>query len=146
MAVRGRYSRNPVNNRSAYMEQIYFIKQYNCYCELIKYLDERSNTPVFSDKERVDKERVSNPTEQVAFLRMELEEKKNIIEKALTAVPVQYRDLLMINIIDNVKFTDSRFDMAHVQTWKYWKNRFVWEVANLRGNREYLELLRAVGK
>ena len=128
------------------MEQIYFIRQYENFVKLLDYLDQRSITPMYSEKERVDADNIVNPVETLAFLRMELEEKKNIIDTALGCVPAQYKSLIMENILRNVKFTDSRFDIAHVQTWKYWKNRFVWEVARLRGNEEYLELLRAVGK
>ncbi len=47
------------------------------------------------------------------------------IKKALEALPEEYRQAVADNIISGVPFPD----IAHDNTWRKWKKRFIYEVA-----------------
>lgn len=143
MAGRGRYINGPVPDRDVYAEQTAFIRQYGRFCELLDYLDEDSMLPVMRYGDKVDGKPVTGPLEDHALLKVSIERKKACIDKGLAAIPEEYRKLLMKNICEKVSFTDSAFDCAHMQTWKYWKNMLIWEVARERGDEEYMRLLSA---
>ncbi len=130
-------------DRNVYAEQIAFIRQYRKFCELLEYLEEDMAVPAAIYGEKVRGKELPRPLETHALLVLSIENKKKCVDRALLSVPEQYRGLLMKNICDKVSFTDPIFDNAHMQTWKYWKNRLVWEVARERGDEEYIRLLNA---
>ena len=51
------------------------------------------------------------------------------IDKALDEVPQAYREGLM----DNIRSHERYEDFAHENTWKMWKQRFVYHAANYLG-------------
>lgn len=55
----------------------------------------------------------------------EAEFKLECIEKAIEAVPEDYRDGILANIVEMRAFGDE----AHPNTWKRWKRVFIYELA-----------------
>ena len=47
------------------------------------------------------------------------------VEAALNFIPKDYREGIMKNIIDRTPYPD----IAHENTWKKWKQRFIYELA-----------------
>ncbi len=52
-------------------------------------------------------------------------EKEAAVNAALTLIPTEYRACIIANIQDRVEYDDS----AHENTWKKWKQRFIYELA-----------------
>lgn len=138
MASRGRFANNSVGDRNVYMETVYFIKQYENFKKMARIIDQQSLTPALSFEQK-DDSRISSPVEDMAMLRSDLGDRIEQIDNALKEIPEKYRKGLMENIVHNVKFKEHMFDFAHYQTWKYWKNKLICEVAKQRGYEEYLK-------
>lgn len=56
-------------------------------------------------------------------------EKVSSIDKALESIPEAYRQGIMDNILYHIKYED----IAHENTWKRWKQRFIYYAANNLG-------------
>lgn len=54
------------------------------------------------------------------------------IEEALKMIPQEYRAGIFTNILDRVPYPDY----ANIKTWKLWRQRYVYNVALLRGRIE----------
>lgn len=54
------------------------------------------------------------------------------IEEALKMIPQEYRVGIFTNILDRVPYPDY----ANIKTWKLWRQRYVYNVAMLRGRIE----------
>lgn len=70
-----------------------------------------------------DYERLKEINNQSALKR------KNAIDRALDEIPESYREGIMKNIL----FRANYGDFAHENTWKLWKQRFVYYAANYLG-------------
>lgn len=64
-------------------------------------------------------------TENAAIKRAELSRQLDVVDKALAAIPEEYRAGIWENIQHRARFPDY----AGLKTWKRWKQRFVWLVA-----------------
>lgn len=75
---------------------------------------------------------ISDPTPREAELRIKYGERIEPIEKALEKVPCEYRKPLLENIIYGAKMKPYP-DYASTSTWKRWRRRFVYWVAESAG-------------
>ena len=66
-----------------------------------------------------------DPTGQIAIRYAELSSGIKAVEKALEAIPQEYRKGLLANIIDRVPYPVY----ACPDTWRVWRQRFVYMVA-----------------
>lgn len=146
MASRGRFANSSVGDKNVYMETVYFIKQYDSFKKLARTIDQQSLTPSLSFQQKDGGGRITSPVEDIAMLRSDLGSRIEQVDNALKEIPEKYRKGLMENIVHNVKFKEHMFDFAHYQTWKYWKNKFICEVARQRGYEEYLKWIDTYGK
>ena len=64
---------------------------------------------------------IQNRPESAALCR----EKLAAIDAALSFIPHEYRDGIITNIVDKRAFGDG----ANINTWKKWKQRFIFELA-----------------
>ena len=58
--------------------------------------------------------------------RIKLIEQVDAVAKALMSIPIEYRQAIVDNIICGSRFPD----IAHLNTWKRHKARFIYEVAS----------------
>lgn len=71
---------------------------------------------------------ISDPTARDASLRVYLRRQIDPVEKALKKIPEGYREGIINNICHGEKYPDY----ANEKTWKRWKRRFVFYVAQER--------------
>ncbi len=89
--------------RPVYIQCIWMIRDIERMEELVLNSDDSWNDPVSSAAR----------------------EKLEAIDAALALVPEEYRDGIILNITDKLPFGSG----AHDNTWKKWKQRFVYELA-----------------
>lgn len=134
-----------------YRENLYFIRQYP---ELIMLLKEKGDTISKPDRLGIRaKGRISRPTENEAVRNIMLEELKDlaldeikkridIIERALFIVPVEYRKGVFNHIVYREPYKTRTYFLSHINTWKFWTQKYVYEVATRRGQKPIIEALR----
>jgi len=93
----------------------------------------------------------ARPTEDRAIEIAELRKRIAEVEKALSAVPREYRNGVLYHTINHgsrssgrgpgCTWTDEKFDFAHKNTWKKWKTRFLLEYASIIGEMDHIKLL-----
>ena len=66
-----------------------------------------------------------DPTGSIAIKSAELSSKIAAVEKALNRIPEEYREGVMNSIVYRADYPDY----AHDNTWKTWRQRFVFYVA-----------------
>lgn len=77
---------------------------------------------------------ISDPVLQAAIRRERLLDSIDAIDRALAVIPEEYRSVVFRNIKDKRPFkTFPEYDYAHLQTWKYWRRRFMEQVAINKG-------------
>lgn len=138
-----KHSRYYVGSQALYKENVYFIRQLPKFRSLyeagIRELDligvKIDGMPRGSG--------VSNPTEQKVIRLLEIEKNIDIIDAASKTIPEEYRYGVLDHVIEAKHYYDSIYDFASVQTWKKWVQKFVYEVAIRRGQRELIKMLRA---
>lgn len=107
--------------KELYMQTLWFIRRYpaarleyeNC---IGKSVEQDGQPHGFG---------ISDPTARDAALRIYLRRQFEPVDKALTAIPPEYRKGLMDNIIEREPYPDY----ADLTTWKRWKRRLVFFVA-----------------
>ena len=67
----------------------------------------------------------ADPTAKTAIKRMRLLEQVQAVDKALAETPKEYREGIIRNITGRERFPD----VAHLNTWKTHKARFIYQVA-----------------
>ena len=72
---------------------------------------------------------ISMPTEKKAIRLVDLEEKIKNIENAINLMPEEYQKGVLNNVINKELYDNS----AHENTWKKWKQRFIYNVAKNLG-------------
>lgn len=108
-------------DRSIYFQTIWYIRRYWDF--LIEYEDIINGSPIPSE---VKSSSPSNPTEAKYFRAEKVKKEIDIIEAALDIVPEEYREGILCNIILRERYP-SNFNS---KTYKKWKRRFVYAVAN----------------
>lgn len=110
--------------RAAYQETLWYIRQYpNFLYERQMILNSRGQsygTPRGNE--------VGDPTAQTAIRLERVDRKIEPIKKALASIPQEYRDGLLKNIIQHVRYPDY----ADTSTWKRWRRRLIWYVHEFR--------------
>ncbi|MCI9640439.1 hypothetical protein ACDL92_11880 [Ihubacter sp. mB4P-1] len=134
-------SRYYLGSDALYRETLYFIRQYPEYQRILADMQQESIGVQYKIGGRGSQ--VSRPTENKAVNRAELQRRINIIDRAIETVPIDYRQGVWDHVIYQTKYTeDGIFFYAHVNTWKQWTQRFVYEVAIRRGYGSLIEQLK----
>ncbi len=126
-----------------YRENVYFIRQYPEYKQL---LNAEQDNPGQSN-ESVKSGRIGRPTEAKAMQHISMEavrKKMQIIQDAIATVPEAYRKGVFNHVVYQTAYCDKLYHYANINTWKRWTQKFVYEVAVRRGQREIIEKLRSL--
>ncbi|MBQ6582380.1 MAG: hypothetical protein IJH77_00985 [Mogibacterium sp.] len=126
-----------------YRENLYYIRDYPVYQDVIENADKTSRG---YEEPGVRKDSSSDPTFHSAVREIELTEARTriqIIDDALQVIPESYREGVFRHIVDQESLQGSAYDRYSVKTWKRWTQRFVYEVARRRGLEEFVEVLRS---
>ena len=105
-------------------EVVNYIKQYPQKKDVLNYLKDFDIG-------------IDNRVELIA----ELEAYFEIIEAAITIVPSEFREGVLMHIIYSVPYDDVIFKYASRSTWDKWRKRFLDEVIRLKGEEGYCDLL-----
>ena len=112
--------------RELYRRILYLVRDYDRICFILDCTASNGlQRPDLTDQ-RAPMGGHADPTARAAMKRIKLIEQVEAVIKALTAIPGEYRQ----GIVDNIIY-GSRFpDIAHLNTWKRHKARFIYEVAS----------------
>lgn len=131
-----------------YLETLYFVRQYNDQKKLLEEIEEDMTS--VSDVRITDmptapvKAGNSNEDRLISklLLKDKLENSIKIVETALAKLPKEYRKPIMLHTLREATYLHPMFDTAHENTWKKWQQRFIFEVAMLRGDGPYIGLIQ----
>ncbi|MBR5731242.1 MAG: hypothetical protein IKX89_04795 [Firmicutes bacterium] len=97
----------------------------------------------------------ARPVERRAVRIAELKRRIREVDKALEAVPAEYREGVLYHTLNHGSKTagigsgsaweDSMFSGAHRNTWTKWKARFILEYAQIIGEGDYIRMLMEHG-
>ena len=111
-------------DKNVYYETIWFIKQYpqlkQKYADCIRYGSGTLTIPKSKN--------ISDPVFGTVNRMLPLKEKIEYIETGLSHIPEEYQK----GILDNIIYKKPYPITADLNTWKRWKRRLVWFVANER--------------
>ena len=102
-------------------------------------------------KERPGPQYISSPTEKTAVRLADLRRRIREVDRALLAVPEEYRAGVLYHTIHygtksigrrcGSAWEDDMFDFAHKNTWKKWKVRFILAYAGIIGEKDHIDML-----
>lgn len=97
----------------------------------------------------------ARPVERRALRIAELRRRISEVERALEAVPEEYREGVLYHTLNHGSKTsglgsgsawdDEMFSGAHRNTWTRWKARFILEYAEIIGEGDYIRMLMEHG-
>lgn len=133
-------SRYYLGSAYLYRENLYFIRQYPDYK---KVLQNGESAPV--ENVPVKTGLISKPTERDAIRNVNISEaqkKIQIIEDAISTIPEPYQKGVFDHVVYQTAYCDKIYHYANINTWKRWTQKFVYEVAVRRGQKDFIEALR----
>lgn len=128
--------------KNKYLETLYFIRQYPDNKRLLKRIEEEAEIPPVSITGMPKSTKQSNMLENTVILKQSILENVQMVERALKKIPEEYRKGVLNHTIHGEKYASPMFDSAHENTWKKWVQRFIYEVAILRGDGPYIGLIQ----
>ena len=112
--------------KELYRRVLYLVRDYARIRLVIENLDDGGLYRPKLDEQAARMGGYSDPTAQTAIKRIRLMEQVQAVDKALTKTPPEYREGILKNITEYERFPD----VAHLNTWKRHKAKFIYEVAN----------------
>ena len=107
--------------KAIYMQTVWFVRTYPLLKEEYDALFGRSPEMDGQPKGTTP----GDPTGQLAIKCAELSSKIGAIEGALKEIPKEYRQGILDNIIYRVRYPD----FAYYDTWRTWRQRYIFAVA-----------------
>lgn len=107
--------------RPLYQQTLWFIRRYP---GLVERYNDMLTIGGASDGQPKSTEPKS-PVENVALRRVAISTQISAVDRALAQIPEAYRK----GIMNQIQWRDRYPDWAAVNTWKMWKQRFVYYVA-----------------
>lgn len=113
-----------------YKRVLALIRDYDRLKDEYEYILDSGSSPSFS-RVYVKRSTISKPSEHKALRLSVISCYINAVEKALDMMPEEYRD----GILNNVKYSDPYPYIADISTYKRWKQRYLYQVAE---NLDYI--------
>lgn len=107
--------------KETYMKTMWFIREYYSIKDRYESILGKSSTPDGQPRGTA----IGDPTGQTAIAISELSTRLNAIVGGLETIPKEYRAAIFDNIVNRQPYPD----VAGRKTWKKWRKRYVYAVA-----------------